>query len=286
LYAMGWRSPNSGEEPLILDPVGFGNLVHEILDGALILLEAGVGMASSDLTLIEATINAATIEVATIWAREQTIPPALIWQRTLNEAKLLSYRALTFYAGQLTDMRSYGEVPFGGASPRTNSQLPWDSNSTVEIPETGIRIAGYIDRLDISTSGQQARVCDYKTGKLPRESIVLDGGKELQRCLYGFAVKALLGSDISIRASLLYLRAPSELMLGDPDATLEEIIRYLQFAKTNLAAGNCLIGPDAADNYDDLTFALPANASAGYCNRKSAAVAECFGDATQVWEAN
>ena len=75
------------------------------------------------------------------------------------------------------------------------------------IPGTGFKIAGYIDRLDISGDGRQAMVLDYKTGRVPKDSIILDGGKELQRCLYAFAVKALLGGDVEIRASLLYPRA-------------------------------------------------------------------------------
>src|SRR3546814_10994684 len=67
---------------------------------------------------------------------------------------------------------------------------PWDSQTPVEIPATGFRIAGYIDRLDIAGDGKRALVRDYKTGRPPKDDISLDGGRELQRCLYAFAVKA------------------------------------------------------------------------------------------------
>ena len=54
--------------------------------------------------------------------------------------------------------------------------------------------------------------------------------------------------------------------------------RLLARAKSN-------IGPDTGGTYDDLAFALPANAGATYCKRKLSAATELFGDAAQVWEA-
>ena len=53
-----------------------------------------------------------------------------------------------------------------------------------------------------------------------RGDIRLNGGRELQRCLYAFAVKALLGDDVAISASLLYPREPIDLQLDDPEAVL------------------------------------------------------------------
>ena len=52
-----------------------------------------------------------------------------------------------------------------------------------------------------------------------------------------------------------------------------------------LPAGHALLGPDTGGTYDDLAFALPANAGATYCKRKLPAATEMFGDAAQVWEA-
>ncbi len=128
----------------------------------------------------------------------------------------------------------------------------------------GFRIAGIIDRLDISGDHRHALVRDYKTGRVPKNHIVLDRGKELQRCLYAFAVKALLG-NVAISASLLYLREPIDLRLIDPDATLAQLSIYLRSAREGLAAGNSLMGPDTGGAYDDLAFALPAKAGASYC---------------------
>lgn len=285
LYGMRWREPESGTDPLVLDALGLGDLVHIVLDRALQRLEAEGGLAAADEARIIGAIEAASTEVAGIWESERPVPPKVIWARTLEDARLLAGNALTFDDERLADVRSYSEVPFGGSAPKSDGDIPWDAAAAVEIPDTGFRIAGYIDRLDISGDGRQALVRDYKTGRLPKEEIVLDGGKELQRCLYAFVVKALLGDDIEIAASLLYLRDRVDLQLGDPAATLEEISGYLQTAHANLRAGRALMGPDTGSAYDELAFALPANVVNGYCRRKEAAVYERLGEAVRVWEA-
>jgi hypothetical protein len=284
-YGMRLRMPGSGIDPLVLDALDMGDLVHMTLDLALQKLEAAGGLANADEALLATTVQDAAHEVAGLWESERAVPPAVIWRRTLDDARLLASRALTYDDEPLPEARSYGEVAFGGAQPKSDAASPWDSTIPVEIPGGGFRISGYIDRLDLSGDGRRALVRDYKTGRPPKEDINLDGGRELQRCLYAFAVKALLGSDVSISASLLFPRDKIDLQLADPEATLVEITGYLQSAHANLVAGNALIGPDTGGSYDDLAFALPANAGATYCKRKMPAATEMFGKAAQVWEA-
>ena len=120
---------------------------------------------------------------------------------------------------------------------------------------------------------------------MPRDDIVLDGGRELQRCLYAFAVKALLGEEVAIAASLLYPREERDLRLDDPDAALRTLTGHLQAARASLASGGAVMGEDTGGTYDDLTFALPANAGAIYRPRKEAAATARLGDAVRVWEA-
>jgi len=255
------------------------------LDLALQKLEAAGGLAKADESQIATAVQDASGDVAGVWESERAVPPAVIWRRTLDDARLLTSRALTYGDERLPDARSFGEVAFGGVEPKSAADSPWDPTTAVEIPDTGFRIAGYIDRLDLSGDGKRALVRDYKTGRPPKDDISLDGGRELQRCLYAFAVKALLGADVSISASLLFPRDQIDLRLADPETTLIEITGYLQAARANLTAGHALIGPDTGGNYDDLAFALPANAGATYCKRKLPAATEIFGDAAQVWEA-
>jgi hypothetical protein len=281
-YAFGWKAPQSSAEPLVLDALGIGDLIHMVLDRALRDLE---GVVTADIAAIEAAVDRAAVFVAANWESDRPVPPAVIWGRTLDDARLLAGRALTYGDNHLPDARSYGEVPFGGSKPKSEAETPWDASVPVTIPHTGFNISGYIDRLDISGDGKRALVRDYKTGRPPRGDIRLNGGRELQRCLYAFAVKALLGDDVAIRASLLYPREPIDLQLGDPEAALSEITNFLRAARTSLTGGAALQGPDTGGDYDDFAFALPAYAGATYCKRKQPAATERLGEFTLIWEA-
>ena len=284
-YGLRWTAPESGEDPLVLDALAMGDLVHLTLDLALRALEAKTGLSVSKPEEVFAAVDGAAAHVAELWETERAVPPRMIWRRTLDEAADLSKRALTFCVEALPGARAFSEVPFGGSEPKSDVALPWDAAKTVEIPGTGFKIAGYIDRLDISGDDRQAMVLDYKTGRVPKDSIILDGGKELQRCLYAFAVKALLGGDVEIRASLLYPRAEIDLRLADAEATLTQVSAYLNASRESLLSGAGVLGADTGGAYDDLSFALPANAAATYCKRKNAAAVERLGAATHVWEA-
>jgi hypothetical protein len=46
-YALGWRQPEESEEPLMLDALAFGNLVHEILQTAVNTLESNGGFGNT-----------------------------------------------------------------------------------------------------------------------------------------------------------------------------------------------------------------------------------------------
>lgn len=284
-YGMRWQTPESGNEPLTLEAVHLGNLVHLTLDSALRALEAQGGMATAGREQIVAAVRDAASSAAALWEAEQAVPPQVIWHRNLDDVREWSVRALMWSDNVLPGARAYGEVPFGGATPKSAAPSPWDTAALVEIPGTGIRISGYIDRLDISPDGRQAVVRDYKTGRPLEPKVRLDGGKELQRCLYAFAVKALLGDNVETTASLLYPREFIELPLEDADAALAEISAHLSTARASLLAGSAVIGTDTGGPYDKFAFALPANAAATYCKRKLAAATERLGDAVLVWEA-
>lgn len=284
-YALRLRTPESGTDPLVLDPLGYGDLVHRTLDLTLKQLEATGGLAAAGDDQVATAVRNVIGEIADLWESEQAVPPPVIWRRTLDDVAAVAARALTYGERGEDDTRSYGEVAFGGVEANSDADLPWDPANPVEIPETGLTIKGYIDRLDLSETADRVLVRDYKTGRPPKDDIIINGGLELQRCLYAFAVKALLGDTISIRASLLYPRDEVELQLPAPDATLVELTRYLQAAVSNLTAGNAVVGPDAGGDHDDLAFALPANAVATYCARKWPAAIKILGGAADVWEA-
>ena len=284
-YGLRWDAPKSGDDPLVLDALAMGNLVHHTLERALRTLEADGGVANASGQRIASVVDGAAAEVAQSWESEQAVPPPVIWRRTLDEARALSGRALAFRDGDLAAARAYGEVPFGGKEHKPDAVVPWDAETPVAIPDTGFRIRGHIDRLDVSVDGRHALVRDYKTGRVPKDDIVLDGGRELQRCLYAFAVKAMLGDGVAIAASLLYPRDERDLRLDDPDAALRTLTGHLQATRASLASGSAVMGADTGNAYDDLAFALPANAGAIYRPRKEAAATARLGDAARVWEA-
>ena len=283
-YALDWKALQSSEEPLVLDPLAFGDLVHRTLDRALRDLESAGGLASADVATITAAVERAAERLVGDWETERALPPCVIWKQTLAEIRELSVKALSFRDEALPNTRSYSELPFGGMAPKVATSAPWDITAPVVIPGTAFQIGGYIDRLDLAADRSQASVRDYKTGKSPKKPIRLAGGSELQRCLYAFAVKALLGKGVTVSASLLYPRDDKDLPLDDPEAAMTDLTTYLRAAGASFAGGMALPGPDTASAFDDLLFALPANAGATYCQRKGPAVLARLVDVAPLWE--
>jgi RecB family exonuclease len=147
-----------------------------------------------------------------------------------------------------------------------------------------LRIQGRIDRLDLAANRRLARVIDYKTGR-PRDPGILNGGSELQRCLYAYAVKSLLGAGVRVEAALLFPRGENAnyYKLEDTEAALHILAEALLHAHKSLQSGNALPGPDTAGTYDDLAFALPASQGA-LTDHKRAAAKEMLGEAAAIWD--
>jgi hypothetical protein len=67
-----------------------------VLDRALRDLETAGGLASAATEAIEAAVGQAAQAVATDWESERPVPPAVIWGRTLDDARVLAGRALIY----------------------------------------------------------------------------------------------------------------------------------------------------------------------------------------------
>jgi hypothetical protein len=284
-YALGVRAPESAVEALVLDARQSGILLHDLLDHAVRLLEGQGGLAAARPDQITTAIETAAIAVTSRWQNEQAVPPQVVWRRTVEEAKQTALNALLHLEPPLVGQKTYTEVPFGGQAAKSDAAIPWDPTTTVAIADTGFRISGFIDRLDLSGDATKARVIDYKGGRMPSKPVILQGGKELQRCLYSYAVKALLGGGVEIDAALIYPRDTEARHLDAPAEVLEDLAGHLRAARASLLAGHALIGEDNGGDYDDLSFALPANALNGYCPRKVEPARGTLGDAALVWEA-
>jgi ATP-dependent helicase/DNAse subunit B len=286
-YALGLKTPAAEDEPFRLDPLTLGTLVHEILDAALQNLEAQSGLAEAPANAIAAAIAQATGQIGMTWQSTTAIPPVLVWQATLSQATDLARTALSFPLTRLEGQRSWSEVHFNTSNGDLTPQPPWDQSRQVEIPGIGLAITGKIDRLDLSANRHSARVIDYKTGAVPKDigTRVVAGGQELQRCLYAFAARSLLGEDIAVEAALLYSRSEEAYFpLPDPKVTLENLAVALRAAAVSLRAGYALPGPDTGGDYDDLALALPAREGAQLDNKKTQARA-LLGDAANIWDA-
>ena len=213
-------------KPLTLDPLEFGNLMHQVLEDTVTQLEitSAAGMAGASPEAIAGAATRAAENVKSRWDATQPVPPPVIWKRKLAEARELALMALSLDEEPLPGQHSWAEIPFG-SGPRAEilgeearAALPWDPTAIVSVPGTSICICGSIDRLDLSGDKKHARVTDYKSGKLRGHPPQIRGGSELQRCLYAFAVKVLIDSVPTVEARLLYpRRATQALVLDDPE---------------------------------------------------------------------
>ncbi len=78
------------------DALAMGDLVHMTLDLALATLEKAGGLAAADEAQIADAVQDAATRIAVVRESERAVPPALIWQRTLDDARTLTTRALTY----------------------------------------------------------------------------------------------------------------------------------------------------------------------------------------------
>jgi len=294
-YGFRWEEPQETEEPLLLDALSFGTLLHSLLEAAVNRLEASGsgGLGTADAGAISTALDAALAAVAADWERRSPVPPPFIWRRKLQDIRALAAAALTFREEPLPDQRSWAEIPFGGdpraadLSADASARLPWDPCKPVVIPNTSVAIGGSIDRLDLSGAGARARVTDYKSGKSPgRRELVLKGGAELQRCLYAYAVRTLVTGVNDVEARLLYPKSADNglYVLSNPGDVLERLARFVGAARRHVAAGDLLPGAGAEEAFNDLAFALPGGAKESYFELKGALIAERLANLAPLWE--
>jgi hypothetical protein len=286
-YALGWRSPQEVEQPLTISPEDLGKLVHEVLRRAVDALEPGPGFAAASASEIEAAVMAAAEIVREGWPLERSVPPRVLWVNTVAHGASMAIAALKLDVATQGDTRSWTEVPFGDSGWEVAGRdLPWDPAIPVSIPGTDVRIQGAIDRLDLRSSHAAVRVTDYKTGQRPRQPdrLVIGGGNELQRSLYGLACRQLLPDCERIFARLVYLADPPQAYaLDDLNAALEQISAFVGLACEKLARGLALPGRDAEAEVNDLRLAMPA--SPAYWRRKAPSFAQAADRLNFFWDA-
>lgn len=286
-----WEERAADEEPLVLDAPTYGSLVHAIFQDVTRTLEAGPGIVNASENEVQAAARAAVERIALEWEERYPVPPKLIWHRHLQQAERAVPRGFAAEFGDggpgaLAGQRSLTEVPFGQTGWREGDgpldTPPWNIHAPVQIPDTRVTVNGRIDRLDLAGNGDAAAVVDYKTGKLPKNRIEVRGGKEVQRCLYGFAVTVLLGgTPVDVR--LVYPFDDKALTLENPAATLTKLAGYIELGRQQLLQGLALPGEGTEDRYNDLRFALPGDAKDRYFRDKGGLFRARLGELVDVW---
>ena len=120
---------------------------------------------------------------------------------------------------------------------------PESCEQRVEVElEDGTLLRGFIDRIDVATTGE-LRVVDYKTGKAPPEARALAEFKAMfQMKFYAVAVLRSRGV-LATRLRLLYL-ADGEILDYSPD--LDELVR---FEKTLIAIWRAIQSAGATGDF-------------------------------------
>jgi hypothetical protein len=287
-YAFKWEEPEEAVEPIALDRLNFGTLVHDILARAVRALEATGGLACASSRSKEKAVETAAAEASAEWEANMPVPPRLVWKGTLRKASETALAALEVKEEPLPGQRTWVEVPFGSSlGEAEGGSEPWDRALPVTVAALGIRISGRIDRVDLDGDGRLARVTDYKTGKAPGnlKNMTIDGGKELQRLMYLLAVRNLLPRVKNVESRLLFPGSGSGIFpLPDPDRTLETLFTCVRQALENARQGLTIPGEGTENNYNDLAFALPANAQGLYFERKAEERNRLHGKLVELWE--
>ncbi len=193
----------------------------------------------------------------------RAVPPRLLWLDTIEEARRRARRGLTIDERFGPGTRSFSEVPFGNPQSPAERSDPWREGQEVLIGQSGIRLKGRIDRVDVKPDRRGVRMSDYKTGTTPRNlrDVILGGGAEVQRALYAITIRQLIPEASTIISRLVYLdtMGPAARLDGDILERAEEtLLRFIDIAVEGLRSGIAYAGPDAFAGYNDLRIALPA----------------------------
>lgn len=290
-YALGWRATVVIDQVFDLDPRAFGDLVHLLLQRTVDGLERGRSFGEASEDEIEAALDSVQNAILCEWPLERQVPPPLLWRYTVDQARVVALRALLLDPSFKAGTRSWTEVWFGAPDgPKAGSIVPWDSREIIPIPGTSLTIRGAIDRLELDSGDQRARVTDYKTGAVPRapEDLRLAGGAELQRVLYAVAV-AHHRPATQIKTRLIFLAEenprPYFLQGSDLAQSIEDLVRYLNNGVALIRSGTSLPGRhDPWEGWNDLRIALPAIGEP-FIKMKDSAFLRAFGDFAEVWRA-
>ena len=269
-YGLGWRGTDTDTDTLTLNPKLFGKLVHSVLQ--MVLQKLNVNRGAPNQKPLEECIKEGVQTAMDAWETLHGTPPRLLWGHMREHMKTIASRVFLSQS-RIENGVSYAEIPFGSQSADVKDDFPWDVTASVILKGTGLHVTGSIDRLDIDPDNERAFLLDYKTGK-PHNEAGINGGREVQRCIYLVAAQALLGQNIETTARLLFVNTGDQLELPEPRKPfIDELASGINEAVSSLKKGNALFGATPKDQgdwgiYRGLRLALPADLRRGYSSRK------------------
>lgn len=286
-YGLGWRGTDTGTDSLTLNPKLFGQLVHGVLQ--IVLQRLNVNREAPDQKSLEDCIGDSVQSGMDAWEALHGTPPKLLW-RHMQEHMMAIVSRVFLDQSRIENAVSYAEIPFGSQSADAEDDLPWDVTTSVILKGTDLHVTGSIDRLDIDPDNERAYLLDYKTGT-PHKEAGLNGGREVQRCIYLVAAQALLGQNIETSAKLLFVKTGDQLELPEPqNSFIDRLASGINETVRGLKNGYALFGATPENNYDwgiyrNLRLALPADLRRGYISRKEVDVQTRLGhDMCSFWE--
>ena len=286
-YGLGWDEADPHPNDLILNARAWGNVIHEVLEETIASLEVVTTIAQNDDEKTRKAIEHACDTVQRRWREMGTAPTEGVWSRSIERAAAMAAWVLKHGPTSETTAKSVGEVPWGEQRARKGKRDTTVAIPALRLERSGITVGGYIDRADYDANGHPIRVIDYKSGRSPGAKTQINGGRELQRCLYTAALRAASEDPKGPfpDAWIIYVREGRCAKLENPEAALETIDTGLRAAREALERGDALPGPDAGKTYDPLAFALPADATRGYEQRKEKAIKEALAELAPLWDA-
>ncbi len=164
------------------------------------------------------------------------------WRPAWHEAREEVVAALPEFIAKDNELRA--DPPMAPGLPEAPFGMHGHPAAEITLSSgTVVKLKGMIDRLDISTDGQVARVIDYKSGKkgnftpgLKKKDADYHGRQKIQDLVYSVAVQDLRPDVVDVLVTFFFVPNQGDVQLVSPESTsdagqeLREILTHVEQA--------------------------------------------------------
>ena len=231
---LGIAAPEQPEEVATISSMERGSLLHSILERFIRTAQQQRAIPASDQPWTD-DHRRQLIEIAEQEFQEAeqrgVTGKSLLWELARNEMLSDLER---FLKEDAKLRRKHGVSPhavecaFG--FPEDEHPTPLDSVEWTSARTGTLRFRGFIDRIDLSPSGDTALVLDYKSGKTNAYANMdkdpVQRGKRLQLPVYGLAARQLLGDAVDIKVAYWFVTENGKFATRPPrkPGTLDDML--------------------------------------------------------------